>query len=190
MAGSAGGLDALTAVLYALPSDYPIPLAVVLHRSSEGPNLLPEILSRHTRLQVTQARAGQELRAGTVYLAPSDFHLSVTDARAFELTGGGRQSYVLSSADPLFLSVAQVYGSRVIAVILSGYGRDGAEGARAVGQAGGMVLVQDEATAQTFGMPAAAIATGEVGAVLPLSAIGPALIHLVRTGRLPGDGAT
>jgi two-component system, chemotaxis family, protein-glutamate methylesterase/glutaminase len=184
LAGSAGGLDALTTVLSSLPSDFPIPVAVVLHRSSQGPNLLADVLSRHTTLRVTQAKAGELLRPGTVYLAPSDLHLSVTPARTFALTGGGRQSYVLSSADPLFLSVARVYAERVVAVVLSGSGHDGAEGARAVGRVGGRVLVQDEATAQAFGMPAAAIATGEVDAVLPLGAIGPALLQLAITGQL------
>jgi two-component system, chemotaxis family, protein-glutamate methylesterase/glutaminase len=187
LAGSAGGLDALTTVLASLPRDFPLPVAVVLHRSTHGPNLLADVLSRHTALRVTQANAGDGLRAGTVYLAPSDLHLSVTRAHTFALTGGGRQSYVLSSADPLFLSVARVYERRVVAVVLSGSGHDGAEGARAVGRAGGTVLVQDEATAQAFGMPAAAIATGEVDAVLPLGAIGPALVRLATTGQLEGD---
>lgn len=187
LAGSAGGLEALTTVLASLPEDFPLPVAVVLHRSTQGPNLLADVLSRHTALRVTQANAGEGLRAGTVYLAPSDLHLSVTQAHTFALTGGGRQSYVLSSADPLFLSVARVYERRVVAVVLSGTGHDGAEGARAVGRAGGMVLVQDEATAQAFGMPAAAIATGEVDAVLPLHAIGPALVRLAMTGQLEAD---
>jgi two-component system chemotaxis response regulator CheB len=187
LAGSAGGLDALTTVLASLPRDFPLPIAVVLHRSTQGPHLLADVLSRHTALRVTQAEAGDGLRAGTVYLAPSDLHLSVTPGHTFALTGGGRQSYVLSSADPLFLSVARVFERRVVAVVLSGSGRDGAEGARAVGRAGGTVLVQDEATAQAFGMPAAAIATGEVDAVLPLPAIGPALVRLAMTGRLEGD---
>lgn len=190
LAGSAGGLEALTAVLSTLPSDYPVPLAVVLHRSSQEPNFLTNVLSRHMRLRVTQAKAGEGPRPGTVYLAPSDLHLSVTAARTFALTGGGRQSYVLSSADPLFVSVARVYEGRVVAVVLSGFGHDGAEGARAVGRAGGMVLVQDKATAQAFEMPAAAIATGEVDAVLPLGTIGPALIQLVTAGQLPGGRAT
>jgi two-component system, chemotaxis family, protein-glutamate methylesterase/glutaminase len=184
LAGSAGGLDALTAVLSSLPSDFPIPVAVVLHRSTQGPNLLADVLRRHTTLRVAQAKAGELLRPGTVYLAPSDLHLSVTPAHTFALTGGGRQSYVLSSADPLFLSVAKIYTGRVVAVVLSGSGHDGAKGARAVGRAGGTVLVQDEATALAFGMPAAAIATGEVDAVLPLGAIGPALLHLATTGQL------
>ena len=184
LAGSAGGLDALITVLSSLPSDFPVPVAVVLHRSSQGPNLLADVLSRHTTLRVTQAKAGELLRPGTVYLAPSDLHLSVTPARTFALSGGGRQSYVLSSADPLFLSVARVYAERVVAVVLSGSGHDGAEGARAVGRGGGRVLVQDEATAQAFGMPAAAIATGEVDAILPLGAIGPALLQLAITGQL------
>jgi two-component system, chemotaxis family, protein-glutamate methylesterase/glutaminase len=188
LAGSAGGLDALTEVLSSLPSDFPIPVAVVLHRSTQGPNLLADVLSRHTALRVTQARAGERLRSGAVYLAPSDLHLSVTPAHIFALTGGGRQSYVLSSADPLFLSVARVYAERVVAVVLSGYGHDGAEGARAVGRAGGTVLVQDEATAQAFGMPSAAIETGEVDAVLSLSAIGPALVQLAITGQLKRNG--
>jgi two-component system, chemotaxis family, protein-glutamate methylesterase/glutaminase len=183
LAGSAGGLDALTAVLSSLPRDFPIPVAV-----TQGPNLLADILSRHTALRVTQAKAGERLQSGTVYLAPSDLHLSVTPAHIFALSGGGRQSYVLSSADPLFLSVARVYAERVVAVVLSGYGQDGAEGARAVGRAGGTVLVQDEATAQAFGMPSAAIETGEVDAVLPLSAIGPALVQLAITGQLKRNG--
>jgi two-component system chemotaxis response regulator CheB len=184
LAGSAGGLDALIAVLSSFPSDFPIPVAVVLHRSSQGPELLADVLSSHTTLRVTQAKAGELLRPGTVYLAPSDLHLSVTPAHTFALTGGGRQSYVLSSADPLFLSVARVYAERVVAVVLSGSGHDGAEGARAVGRAGGRVLVQDEATAPAFGMPASAIATGEVDAVLPLGAIGPALLQLAIRGQL------
>jgi two-component system, chemotaxis family, protein-glutamate methylesterase/glutaminase len=184
LAGSAGGFDALTTVLSSLPSDFPIPGAVVLHRSSQGPDLLADALSSHTTLRVTHAKAGELLRPGTVYLAPSNLHLSVTPAHTFALTGGGRQNYVLSSADPLFLSVARVYAERVVAVVLSGSGHDGAEGARAVGRAGGRVLVQDEPTAQAFGMPAAAIATGEVDAVLPLGAIGPALLQLAITGHL------
>jgi two-component system, chemotaxis family, protein-glutamate methylesterase/glutaminase len=187
LAGSAGGLNALTTVLASLPEDFPLPIAVVLHRSTQGPHLLADVLSRYTPLRVAEAEAGEKLRAGTVYLAPSDLHLSVTQARTFALTGGGRQSYVLSSADPLFLSVASVYERRVIAVVLSGSGHDGAEGARAVGRAGGTVLVQDEATAQAFGMPAAAIATGEVDAVLPLPAIGPAVVRLAITGQFEGD---
>jgi len=188
LAASAGGLDALTAVLSSLPCDFPIPVAVVLHRSTQGPHLLADILSRHTKLRVTQATAGELLRSGTVYLAPSDLHLSVTPAHTFALTGGGRQSYVLSSADPLFLSVAKVYAGRVVAVVLSGSGHDGAVGAREVGRAGGTVLVQDEASALAFGMPASAIATGEVDAVLPLNAIGPALLKLASTGHLECNG--
>lgn len=184
MAASAGGLDAVREVLSVLPGNFPLPLAVVLHRSSQRPSLLAEVLRRRTSLRVKQVEAGEGLDPGTVYLAPSDLHLSVTPERTFALTGGGRLSYVLSSADPLFASVAKVYGSRGIAVVLSGSGRDGAEGARAIGEAGGTVLVQDEATAQAFGMPEAAIATGEVTAILSLQSIGPALVRLATTGRL------
>ncbi len=104
-------------------------------------------------------------------------------AQRFVCTDGATVNYVHSAADPLLRSAAAVYRDGAIAVVLSGSGRDGAEGARAVALAGGYVLVQDEATSQAFGMPGAAISTGEVDAVLPVGEIGPELVRLASIGR-------
>jgi two-component system chemotaxis response regulator CheB len=178
IATSLGGLDAATAVLGPLPADFPIPIALVLHRTRQMPEMLCEILAPRTRLRVHLAREGEPVLPGAVYVSTPDFHLSVTNEIAFTLTASPKVNHLASSADPLFQSAAGVYGPRAVAVVLTGSGRDGAEGARAVGLAGGFVIAQDEATSKAFGMPGSAIRTGEVDAVLPLDRIAPALLRL------------
>jgi two-component system chemotaxis response regulator CheB len=182
IAASTGGLTAISALLAALPADFPVPIVVLCHRTSARPSLLTQVLGRQTTLMVTEARPGEVPHGGTVYVAPPNFHLTFTPTHAFALSDGVRQQHVLSSADVLFRSAAAVYGNRVIAVVLTGYGRDGAEGARAIAEAGGVVLAQDEASSVAFSMPAATIATGETDAVLPLARIAPALIALIAGG--------
>lgn len=181
VAASAGGLDALSTVLADLPADFPAPLAVVQHRSTQSPGMLADILSRRTKLRVKAAEAGETPLAGTVYLAPPAFDLLVTPEHAFAVSDLERARGALSSADHLFASAAKVYGERLLAVVLTGTGSDAAAGVRSVGQAGGMVLAQDERSSRAFGMPGAAIATGEVNEVLPLSQIGATLVRLVTT---------
>ncbi len=184
MAASAGGIDALGTVFAGLPAHFPVPVAVVQHRSTHLPNMLAHVLGRYTSLRVKTADAGETPQPGTIYLAPPDRHLSIAAGGTFRLTNGTLIHYTHSAADPLFLSAAEVHRDRVVAVVLTGGAGDGAEGARAVGLAGGMVLAQDEATSQVFSMPRATIATGHADAVLPLGEIGPALIRLVGTGSL------
>jgi two-component system chemotaxis response regulator CheB len=184
VAASAGGVDALRTIFARLPAQFPVPLAVVQHRSMQVPNLLPQVLNRHSRLRVKTAEAGETPQPGTIYLAPPDRHLSLTANGSFDLTEGSLIHHTHSAADPLFRSAAAVHRDRVIAVVLTGGLDDAAEGARAVGLAGGIVLAQDEATSQVFSMPKATIATGHADAVLALGEIGPALVRLVQTGRL------
>jgi two-component system, chemotaxis family, protein-glutamate methylesterase/glutaminase len=184
LAASAGGLEALITIFSRLPAEFPVPLAVVLHHSVQLPHLLAEILGRHTALTVKTAAAGETPRPGTIYAAPPDRHLSVTPGRTFALTAGERIHHTYSAADPLFLSAAEVYASRVVAIVLTGGDGDGAAGARAVGLAGGIVIAQNEATSQVFSMPRATIATGQTDMVLAIEEVGPALILLVGTGSL------
>jgi two-component system, chemotaxis family, protein-glutamate methylesterase/glutaminase len=184
IAASAGGVEALTALFSALPSEFPVPLVVVQHRSLRLPHMLAEILGRRTALRVKTATAGETPRPGTVYVNPPGRHLSVTPERRFALTEGARINGTHSAADPLFLSCAEVYGDRVVAIVLTGGLGDGAEGARAVGLAGGIVIAQDAATSQVFSMPQATIATGHADAVLAIGDIGPAMIRLMETGSL------
>jgi two-component system, chemotaxis family, protein-glutamate methylesterase/glutaminase len=188
LAASAGGLQALTAIVSGLPAEFPVPLAVVLHRTKELPNMLAEVLGRRTALKVRSPKAGEAPAPGTIYVAPPDRHLTVTAERTFQLTEGERIHHTYSAADPLFLSAAQVYGRRVVAIVLTGGDGDAAEGARAVGLAGGVVIAQNKATSQVFSMPQATIATGQAHTILAIEEIGPALMRLIETGHLVNPG--
>jgi two-component system, chemotaxis family, protein-glutamate methylesterase/glutaminase len=178
MAASAGGVQALQKVLSGLPRDFPLPIAVVQHRTGNPPNLLARVLGRHTALTVKNAEDGERMRAGTVYLAPPREHLVVRPDESLALINGRKIRHLRSSANPLFASAAQVYGDGVIAVVLTGGDRDATDGVQSVRQHGGIVIAQDEATSAMFAMPRAAIQTGAVHAILPLPDIAPELLRL------------
>jgi two-component system chemotaxis response regulator CheB len=182
MAASVGGITALDQVLSQLPGDFPLPIVIVQHRDPKALSLLDRILGRRTSLRVKNAEAGERPVAGTVYLAPTDRHLTFRSDRTFAAVDGRRIRHTLSSANPLFESAAAVFHDRVLAVVLTGYDRDGTDGVQAVGAMGGTVIAQDEATSASFGMPGSAIATGAVRFVLPLPDIAPALVRLANTG--------
>jgi two-component system, chemotaxis family, protein-glutamate methylesterase/glutaminase len=184
MAASAGGLMALTEVLAALPADLPVPVVVVQHLDPRHRSLMAEILDRRTALQVREAQEGDDLRAGTVYIAPPDHHLLVNGDGTLSLSQSKLVHFVRPSADLLFESMAASYADRAIAVVLTGSGRDGSLGVEGVKKMGGTVIVQEVESAQFSGMPSAAIETGAVDFVLPLEEIGPALIVLLGGGRV------
>ncbi|HEY0783394.1 MAG TPA: chemotaxis protein CheB [Thermoanaerobaculia bacterium] len=179
LAASAGGLAALSEVLAALPADFPAPILVVQHLDPKHRSWMAEILSRRVELDVRQAQGGETLATGTIYIAPPDHHLVVDAQGVLALSSAAHVRHVRPSADLLFSSLADGFGPRVIAVVLSGTGSDGANGSRSVKEKGGQVIAQDEATAEFFGMPAAAIRTGAVDRVLPLSQIASCLLELV-----------
>lgn len=182
IAASAGGLAALSEVLGALPPSFPAAIVVVQHLDPRHRSLMADILSRRTALRVVEATEGAPLRPGTVYIAPPDRHLLVNPDGTLSLSQSELVHFVRPSADLLFDSVAAAFRDRAIAVVLTGTGSDSAMGVSAVKKTGGTVIAQDEATAQFFGMPGAAIQTGDVDFVLPLSEIAPALVTLVQTG--------
>jgi two-component system chemotaxis response regulator CheB len=181
LASSAGGLNALSQVLSALPSDFPVPIAVVQHLDPRHRSLMAKILSGRTSLLVKEAQAGERLEKGTVYIAPPDNHLLITADGTISLSRSELVHFVRPSADLLFESVAGSYKERAIAVVLTGSGSDGSMGIRAIKEMGGTVIAQDEATAEFFGMPGAAIQSGSVDFVLPLKEISSALVTLVMT---------
>lgn len=180
MSASAGGLEAVTSILSNLPAHFPVPIIVVLHHAEGGSKALARLLARWTRLSVVEATDGARLAAGTVYLAPPTRHVQLMPDYTIASTNGRRINYLRSSSDPLLTSLASICGPRAIALVLSGTGRNGALGAKALHDAGGLVFAQDEATSRNFGMPGAAIAAGAVNAVLPLEAIASRLIELTR----------
>ena len=179
VAASAGGLSALTAFLSALPTDFPVPVVVVQHLHREAPSALAVILNRRCAIAVHEAVDGDRLVAATVFVAAPDRHLVVNPDATLSLTTSELVHFVRPSADVLFESAATSYGDRLLAVVLTGAGTDGAAGVRAVKSEGGYVLAQDEATSESFGMPAAAIETHLVDKVLPLDEIGPAVVEWI-----------
>lgn len=187
IAASAGGIPALQTVLSALPASLPAAVVIVQHRGKSPASILDRILARSCKLPVATPGADDEIRAGRVYLARPDLHLTVQPSRHFAHANGTRVRGVLSSANPLFASAAEVFKSRTIAVVLTGSGFDATDGVQCVKARGGTVIVQDPETAQHSSMPSSALRTGVVDRVLPLDAIGPALVEMT-TGVRAANG--
>lgn len=179
---SAGGLEALKAVLGSLPGDLGVPVVVVQHLDPTHRSLMAEILARHTQSSVKEAEHGEHLQAGIVYIAVPDRHMLVEPGGVVALTQSELVRFVRPSIDLLFESAAGAFGDGVIAVVLTGTGQDGASGVRVVKEQGGTAIVQDPDTAQFGAMPAAAAATGCADFVLPLDEITPTIVKLVRAG--------
>jgi len=182
IAASAGGLTAISKVLEELPPSFPASVLVVQHVDPRHRSLMASILSRRTRLPVKEAEAGERIVPGTVYVAPPNHHLLVNADGTLVLTQTEPVHFVRPSADLLFESVAASFRDRVIAVVLSGTGVDGSMGVEAVNKMGGTVIAEDEQSSEFFGMPQAAIQTGFVDFVLPLTEISSALQSLVMGG--------
>ncbi len=184
LAASAGGLTALSSVLADLPAGFPAGILVVQHLDPRHRSLMADILNRRTRLEVKQAEDGDHLAPGRVYIAPPNRHLLLNGDGSLSLTQTELVHFVRPSADLLFESVAAGYKDRAIAVVLSGSGGDGSMGVKAIKKMGGTVLAQDQRTSEFFGMPGAAIDSGNVDFVLPLEEIAPALVTLVMKGQV------
>lgn len=179
MAASTGGPAALRQVLGALPRDFAAPILVVQHIAKGFVEGFAAWLDSSSALSVRVARHGESLEPGTAYVAPDDAHLTVTREGLIALVRGAPLGGFRPSATALFESVARAYGEQCAAVILTGMGRDGVDGLRAVHVAGGYVLAQDERTSVVWGMPGAALAAGVVDLELPLDAIAPRLREIV-----------
>ena len=180
LAASAGGIHAIGVVLSTLPSDLPAPVVIVQHLAPHHPSHMAAVMTRHTQLEVHQARDGEALRNGVVYIAPPDRHLLVNTDGSVGLADTELVHFLRPSADLLFESAAAACGPGLVAVVLSGTGEDGAMGIRAVKKMGGAVIVQDEISAEFTGMPHAAISTGVTDRILHLPDIGPAIAALIR----------
>jgi two-component system chemotaxis response regulator CheB len=173
-----GGLYALTDLLGALPANFPAPLAVVQHRAPDvDDSRLAKVLGRRSVLPIRDAEDKERLEPGHIYLAPADYHLVVEEDH-FELTVDDAVQWSRPSIDVLFESAAQSHGRDVIAVLLTGFGRDGASGLARVRAAGGDTIVQEPKTAMQPAMPQAGIDGGGAVEVMPLEAIPGRLVEL------------
>ncbi len=174
---SAGGLNALTHVLRGLPRDFPSSIVIVQHLSPGHKSWIANLLGRAVQIGVEQAEHGKIMQPGTAYIAPPGEHLLVGPGK-LQLAHTQLVHFSRPSIDLLFESVAGTYGSRSIGVVLSGSGRDGSSGIRALREAGGITIAQTPEDAEFRHMPEAAIETGCVDFVLALDKIGSTLTEL------------
>jgi two-component system chemotaxis response regulator CheB len=180
---SLGGLNALSVVLGGLPRDFPLPVAIVQHRTKEPDSSLADLLQRRTSLPVGDVDDKMPIQAGRVYLAPPDYHLLVGRDQ-FALSVDAPVSHARPSVDVLFESAASTFGPGVLAVVLTGSNGDGANGAVLVKVRGGRVLVQDPTDAESPVMPAMAVSKGVADVVLPVRDIAAQLVRWARDERM------
>jgi two-component system, chemotaxis family, protein-glutamate methylesterase/glutaminase len=177
---SLGGMLAVQAVLGSLPTHFPLPVVIALHRPPDNGDLLTPILQRTCVLRVSEVIDKEPIENGRVYVAPPDYHV-LTERDHLSLSVDERVNHARPSIDVLFESAAFAHGPRAIAVVLTGAGADGARGAAAIERAGGTVVIEDPETAFRADMPAAARAATAAARVLMLEHVAAALCDLART---------
>ncbi len=180
---SAGGIKALSAVLAALPSEFPLPIIIVQHLHPNSDSYLARILEAKCGLKVKQADEKETVADGVVYLAPPNYHLLIEEDRSFSLSIEGPVNFARPSVEVLFETAVYAYRDKLIGIILTGANSDGSLGVKKIKQIGGYVIVQDPTTAEADAMPRAAIAATNVDKILPLEQIGPYLLQLVNRSK-------
>ena len=178
---STGGFEALKALAGGLPPDLPAALFIVLHIGPNGLGILPEILQRAGPLPAANARQGEPIRPGRIYVAPPDHHLLLEPSGHVRLSRGPKENRFRPAVDPLFRSAALAFGPRVVGVVLSGHLDDGTAGLWAIKDRGGTAVVQRPEDALAPSMPRSALAHVAVDHCLSLKEMGPLLAELART---------
>lgn len=185
LGASAGGVEALSVLLPALPAGARVPVLVVLHQPRHRPSLIVDIFTSRCRVPVREAEDKEPVMPGTVYFAPPDYHLLVDRGeKGMEVALSADPPILFSrpSVDALFESAADVCGSSLLGVILTGASHDGAAGLAAIGRAGGRTVVQDPEAAAMALMPQAALQAWPAAEVMSLTAIADLLELTARGG--------
>jgi two-component system, chemotaxis family, protein-glutamate methylesterase/glutaminase len=154
---SAGALEALSIILPVLPADYRLPVLVVVHVPPDKKSVLAELFQAKCATKVREAEDKEPIEPGTIYFAPPNYHLLVEADKSLSLSNEEPVLFSRPSVDVLFESAADAYGAGLIGIVLTGANEDGAEGARAVAEAGGTMIVQRPDTAFASAMPEAAL---------------------------------
>ena len=174
---SLGGFQALTTMLGSLPKDFPLPVAVVQHRSHEDSESFAQMLASEVQLRVVEVNDKEAIKEGCVYVCPPNYHLLV-ERDHFALSTDSPILYARPSIDVLFESAAEQFREGVIGVLLTGMSKDGTAGLKRIKEIGGYAVVQDPAAAEGQIMPKAAIDSVTVDKILPLEEIAPFLTAL------------
>ena len=173
---STGGPQALLQIIGELGADVTQPILITQHMPADFTALLAEHVARASGRPCHEARDGEAILPGRIYVAPGDRHMVVEtghEANVIRLTQDAPENFCRPAVDPMLRSMAPVYGARLLVVVLTGMGVDGRNGCEAVTAAGGSVIAQDEATSVVWGMPGAVATAGLCSAVLPLAEIAP-----------------
>jgi two-component system chemotaxis response regulator CheB len=184
---STGGPGALSQLIPQLPADLPVPIVIVQHMPPLFTRLLAERLNVISPLEVREGKEGEKLRRGQVWIAPGDHHMTVARKGTDFLLALNRdpeENSCRPAVDVLFRSVAQTYGANVLAVVLTGMGSDGTQGAAAVREAGGEVIAQDEESSVVWGMPGKVVAASLADRIFPLNGIAPEVVRRVSMRRV------
>lgn len=187
IASSTGGPNALTQLLATFPADFPVPIVIVQHMPPMFTRLLADQLGKKSKITVSEVMGGEKLRPGHALVAHGDFHFRIvrdgTGSVVAQLNQDPPENSCRPAADVLFRSVAEVYESRVLAVVLTGMGRDGCLGSQAIHDAGGQIIVQDQASSVVWGMAGSVVHANLADAILPLSELGEEIGRRVRHTR-------
>jgi two-component system chemotaxis response regulator CheB len=183
---STGGPSALSELIPQFPADFPVPIVIVQHMPPLFTHLLAERLNALAPLAVREGKEGEKVQRGQVWIAPGDQHMTVVRKGTDFLLGLNRDPHENScrpAVDVLFRSVAQTYGANVLAVVLTGMGSDGTQGAAAIRGAGGEVIAQDEESSVVWGMPGKVVAASLADHICPLKGIAPEVVRRVQMRR-------
>lgn len=175
---STGGTKALKTILSVLPSEFALSIIIVIHRHKDTNGYLERLLNNECNVHVKQADEKEKVKAGTVYVAPPNYHLLIEDDCTFSMSVEGTVNYSRPSVDVFFESAADVYGQSLVGIILTGANRDGSQGLKKIKERGGLAIVQTPETSEVEDMPRAAIATARPDYILPIENIGPFLKKL------------
>ena len=165
--GSAGSLHVILNILTEIRPGFTIPILIILHRNSIYESSLEELFATRTNLPIKEVEEKEPIMPGTIYVCPADYHVLLEQDKSFSLDYSERVNYSRPSIDVSFRSAADVYGESLACCLLSGGNADGVEGLQYVKERGGMLIVQDPATAEVPYMPQHAITQVEVDIVLP-----------------------
>lgn len=183
---STGGPNALAEVLPRIPKEFPVPIVVVQHMPPIFTRLLAERLASRSAISVEEGTDGTTISPGRAWIAPGNFHMKVMRAgggRCLSMNQSPPENFCRPAVDVLFRSVAQAYGANVLAVVMTGMGSDGALGAQDIRDAGGVVIIQDEASSVVWGMPGLVHASGLADASYPLDQLATEITRRVLQSR-------
>ena len=184
---STGGPQALATLLQGIaPGIVRVPVLVVLHMPSDFTSVVAAHMSRVTGVDTHEARHGEPLRAGVIYFAPGGKHLRVSRIGASIIlchNDGPAENFCKPAVDVLFRSAATAFGTGALGIVLTGMGTDGLAGSRAIVEAGGSIIVQDQPSSVVWGMPGVVAREGLASAILPIDTMASTVSTLVRGGR-------